>query len=149
MRSEIKCQVSTTIEAGADKVWESLTDPRMIKKYFFGTQTTTDWRIGHPIKFKGSWKGKSYEDKGTILDYEGRKKIRYNYWSSMSGMEDRPENYVIVTYELEPVNAEKTKLTVTQENIPNEEMKQHSKENWKKVLDNLKNLLEKGVEAFA
>ena len=59
----------------------------------------------------------------------------------MSGMEDKPENYVTVTYELSERNS-KTRLTVTQENIPDKKMKEHSEENWKKVLANLKNLLE-------
>ena len=37
-------------------------------------------------------------------------------------------------------------MTVTQENIPDEQMKAHSKENWKLVLEGLKNLVEKKNE---
>ena len=60
----------------------------------------------------------------------------------MSGTEDKPENYVNVTYELlENNNA--TTLTITQENIPDEKTKEHSEENWRKVIGDLKKLLEK------
>ena len=60
----------------------------------------------------------------------------------MSGIEDKPENYVIVTYELEERDNQ-TLLTITQENIPDEKTRQHSEQNWNKVLSDLKQLLEK------
>jgi uncharacterized protein YndB with AHSA1/START domain len=145
MKNDITGQVSTTIHAPVSKVWEALTTPEMIKKYFFGTNTITNWQVGSPIFFTGIWEGKSYKDKGTILAFEREKLLRYNYWSSMSGIEDKPENYVIITYRVEG-DGENTKLTVTQENIPDKKMKEHSEQNWKMVLDNLKDFLEKKSE---
>lgn len=142
MKNDVVGRVSTQITAPVSKVWEALIKPEIIKKYFFGTNTTTDWKVGSPITFKGEWDGKSYEDKGTILKVEPNKLLSYNYWSSMSGIEDLPENYVVITYELVDEGG-KTNLSITQENIPSEEMRDHSEENWKKVLDSLKALLEK------
>jgi len=98
--------------------------------------------VGSPLIFRGEWEGKTYEDKGTILEKLSQKLFRYSYWSSMSGKEDKPENYVIVTYELSG-NNNQTTLTITQENIPDEKTKKHSEENWNKVLNDLKQLLEK------
>ena len=141
MMTDVALQVSTVIDAPVTKVWEALTTPEIIKQYFFGTNTITDWKVGSPLIFKGEWQGKSYEDKGTILDIKPGKLLRYDYWSSMSGIEDKPENYVIVTYELSP-DEKGTTLTVSQENIPDEKMKEHSEQNWKTVLKNLKDLLE-------
>ncbi len=148
MKSNICLEVSTTIHAPLSKVWEALTKPEIIKQYFFNTNTVTDWQPGHPIIFKGEWQGKHYEDKGTIIDVEKDKLIRYNYWSSMSGIEDKPENYVTITYEVEGKDNDVT-LNITQENIPDEKTKAHSEENWKKVLDGLKKLLEVQVKAHA
>jgi hypothetical protein len=71
-----------------------------------------------------------------------QKLFKYSYWSSMSGTEDKPENYVNVTYELSE-NNNATSLTITQENIPDEKTKEHSEENWRKVIGDLKKLLEK------
>ena len=147
MKNNIRAEVKTTIDATVFKVWEAITKPEIIKQYFFGTDTITDWKPGHPIKFRGEWEGKKYEDKGTILEMKERELIKYNYWSSMSGIEDKPENYVIVTYKLSGEDYNVT-LTVTQENIRDEKMKTHSEENWKKVLNDLKSLMEQKI-AFA
>lgn len=145
MKSDISLQVRATISTTVSELWEALTRPELIKQYFFGTNTITDWKPGHPIIFKGEWQGQTYEDKGTILEVVENKRIRYSYWSSMSGIEDKPENYVLITYDLEP-NAGTVALTVTQQNIPDQKAKDHSEENWKKVLQGLKEMLEKRNE---
>ena len=141
MKSNITGKASVTIHATAAKVWEALTTPKIIKKYFFGTDAVSDWQVGSPLIFKGEWQGKHYEDKGTILEIVPQKLFKYNYWSSMSGIEDKPENYVDVTYEILGKDNDVT-LSVTQENIPDEKMKEHSEQNWNKVLGDLKKLLE-------
>lgn len=142
MKNNLTGKASITIDALASKVWEALTTPELIKQYFFGTEASSDWKVGSSISFNGEYKGKSYHDKGTILEVIPNKIFRYTYWSSMSGVEDKPENYVPITYALVE-SQDKTTLTVTQQNIPDEKMKAHSEENWKKVLANLKQLLEK------
>lgn len=142
MKSNITVKVSETINASTHKVWEALTNPELIKKYFFGTNTITDWQVGSPIVFEGEYEGKKYNDKGTILVYREKELLRYSYWSSMSGIEDKPENYVTVSFRLKG-DYNSTTLTVTQENIPDEKTKEHSIENWKKVLAGLKEMVEK------
>ena len=142
MKSNITGKASISINASASKVWEALTTPSIIKQYFFGTDAVSDWKVGSPLIFKGEWQGNKYEDKGTILESVPQKLFKYSYWSFMSGMEDKPENYVDVTYALAG-NNDGTTLTITQENIPDEKTKEHSEENWRKVIGDLKNLLEK------
>jgi uncharacterized protein YndB with AHSA1/START domain len=134
-----------SIHAPISKVWEALTTPELIKKYFFGTNAVSDWKAGSPIIFKGEWEGKSYEDKGTILNMIPQRLFRYNYWSSMSGQEDTAENYVNITYELFEDN-KKTILVITQENIPDQQTKEYSEQNWKKILGDMKKTLEKKAD---
>lgn len=143
MQNEFSAQVSESINAPLFKVWEALTTPEIIKQYFFNTETETDWLVGSPIKFYGEWQGKTYEDKGTILANDPGRLLQYSYWSSMSGIEDKPENYVTITYELVEKDGH-TLLTISQDNIPSEQMKEHATENWKKVISGLKELMEKG-----
>jgi len=142
MKNNLTGRAKIQIKAPVNKVWEALTKPEIIKKYFFDTNTKTDWKVGSPIVFEGEYQGKSYHDKGTVLAVEPNKLLKYKYWSSMSGIEDKPENYVPITFELEKQNGY-TDLNVIQENIPDEKMKEHSLQNWKMVLDNLKKLLER------
>ena len=66
----------------------------------------------------------------------------------MSGLEDKPENYAIVTYQLSGADGN-VDLIVTQENIPDEKTKAHSLENWKKVVEGLKAIMEKIPETAA
>jgi uncharacterized protein YndB with AHSA1/START domain len=141
MEEKLTAEVKMHLGASRDKVWEALTTPELIKKYFFGTNASSDWKVGSPIKFTGEWEGKTYEDKGVILVSKKPEVFSYSYWSSMSGMEDKEENYVEITYTLKEAGGG-TDLAVTQTSIPGEEMKKHAEENWQKVLDGLKKLVE-------
>ena len=142
MKYDHSAQVNVHIHAPLQAVWEALTNPEIIKKYFFGTNTITDWVPGHKIVFEGEWEGKKYQDKGTVLAYKENEQLKYDYWSSMSGIEDMPENYGVITYDVSE-DGGVTILVITQENIPDENRKEHSMENWKMILLELKKLVEK------
>jgi uncharacterized protein YndB with AHSA1/START domain len=141
MNTSLKATTSVVFKAPASRVWVALTDPKEIKKYLFGTEAVSDWKEGSPLIFKGTWEGKSYEDKGKILQIEKEKVLRYTYWSGFSGKPDLPENYNILTFELEPQN-ETTKLSITQENATSKESLDHSMKNWGTVLQSMKKLIE-------
>jgi len=141
--SETSWSKSTVeINAPIEKVWDALTKPELVKKYFFGTMVNTDWQVGSPITFTGEWNGKAYQDKGEILEIEKGKHVMYTYWSSMGGTSDVPENYLKVTYDLEAKDS-KTMVTIASEN-KDEESKKHSENNWDMVLQKLKDMLEQG-----
>ena len=137
---------SVIINANAPEVWRAITDPEMIKKYFFGTDVKTDWKEGSPITYSGTWKGKEYSDKGQILKVEKEKRLEHTHWSSLSGTEDIPENYFDIVYELEEREND-TVLTITQVGLMSEDSYQHSSQNWEAVLQQLKDLVEKEVVA--
>lgn len=134
---------SLQINAPVAKVWEALTTPDTIQKYFFDTRTESNWIVGSPIYFRGTWEGKEYEDKGTILAIEPNVLLRYSYWSSFSGKEDTPENYANISYELNPKDGG-TYLTINQEGLDSPEQKTHSEQNWKLVMEGMKALVEQG-----
>jgi len=141
MTHQLTATATIRITADKEEVWDTLTNPEKIKKYLFGTQAISDWKKGSTLKFTGEWEGKTYEDKGTILDTEPGKLFRYTYWSSMGKLEDKPENYATVTYELVPAGAE-TILNIKQDNIANEEAREHSEKNWLYILSEIKRLTE-------
>jgi uncharacterized protein YndB with AHSA1/START domain len=142
MSANLIAKSSVTIDASVARVWDALTNPDLIKKYFYGSKAVTDWKVGSPIEFIGEWEGKTYVDKGVILKNEPEKLFQYTYFSSFSNLPDVPENYNNITYELHD-EAGQTVLNVKQENIENEEKRQHSEKGWGDVLHNLKQLLEK------
>jgi uncharacterized protein YndB with AHSA1/START domain len=142
MANKFATRVSITINAPLNKVWQAITDPELIKQYFFGTQVITDWVKGSPIIYKGEWQGKHYEDKGTVIDIIPDRLLHHTYFSSMSGKPDFPEYYANVIYELKP-EGDHTILHLSQDNIETEEQLKESQANWNNVLNGMKNLLEK------
>lgn len=142
MAETFQAKAEILVDAPSEKVWQALTDPGLVKQYFFGTDMEADWKVGGNITYRGEWKGKAYEDKGHVLEIEPNKKLVTDYWSNLSGKPDVPENYQRVTYELfEDGNG--TKLVITQDGNPTQESADHSTNNWNMVLKGMKDLLEK------
>ena len=141
MGQSLSACADITINASAVAVWKALTDPQEIKKYLFGTEAVTDWKVGSPIVFRGVWQGQAYEDKGTILEIAPQRRLRYSFWSSFSGKEYAPENTSIVTFDLSSLSGS-TRLAVAQDNVTDEKAREHSQQNWATVLQELKRLLE-------
>jgi len=120
-----------------------LTNPEKVKQYMHGTEMSTDWKEGSPIFWRGEWKGRPYEDKGTVLAVEPQKLLKYTHWSPMGGSEDKPENYHTVTCELAGKDGETT-LTLRQDNnATQEEADKMADQNWGPVMDGLKAVAEK------
>lgn len=139
---EIIIQVAIEINAPISKVWEALVTPSIIKEYMFGTETTSDWKVGSRISYKGVWEGKEYEDGGIITEFVENKVFESTYFSSMSGEEDKEENYSTVRYEVaEMPNG--TLLTIFQDNCKDKERADHSSSNWNYILKLLKEIVER------
>ncbi len=139
---KLVANASTTIDAPRERVWDALTNPDMIKQYMFGTTVLSDWKAGSPIKWQGEWQGKTYEDKGTIVEIKPERLIQYTHFSPLSGMPDVPENYHTVTVELKDEEA-KTRVSLAQDNNDTEQDREHSEKNWQMMLASLKQVLEK------
>ncbi len=141
MKHPFVAKATIEINAPIEKVWDALTNPAIIKQYFFGTETISDWKQGSELLFKGEWEGKEYVDKGTIRQIDPPNVLKYDYISSMSDLEDIPENYANITYELSSSNGT-TILNITQDNIATEEARDHSQENWAHIMNEMKKLVE-------
>ncbi len=142
MENKLTAEVSVTIDATANEVWEAITNPDLIKQYLYETNVTSDWKEGSTITYEGEHEGKKYHDKGVIKKLEEPKVFESTYWSSMGGKEDKPENYNTVTYTLSEKD-EQTTVTLKQDNILSEDEKQHASTNWQTTLEKLKEVVEK------
>ncbi len=115
MSKELIITNSIYIKAPAAKVWDALTNPEQTKKYMFGCETVSDWRIGSPLLWRGSYEGKEMVFvKGTILGIRPNEYLVYTVIDPNNpNIPDIPENYLTVTYTLTKEN-DGTTLTVTQ-----------------------------------
>jgi uncharacterized protein YndB with AHSA1/START domain len=91
MNNTFVAKATITINAPAASVWDALTQPELIQQYLFGTQVTTDWQVGSPIVYEGTWEGKAYQDKGQVLQVEPGKLLVATFWSSLAGLPDVPK----------------------------------------------------------
>ncbi len=142
MNKGLIAKTSISINAPVGRVWDALINPELIGQYMFGTSVISDWKQGSPIAWKGEWQGKKYEDRGVILKLKPERLIQYSHFSPLSGKPDLPENYHTVTVELVSDGAETT-VSLSQDNNPTEQAREHSEKNWKMMLASLKKLLEK------
>lgn len=141
MKNTLIAETSISIDATPAQVWEALITPTLIKKYLMGTDVTSDWKEGSAITYNGEYEGKKYHDKGIIKKMEPEKIFQSTYLSSMSGKEDKLENYNLVTYKISTKD-NKTVITLSQDNNSTEKEKEHSIENWKTVLKKMKEVVE-------
>ena len=130
------------IDATPARVWSALTDPAEIEQYMFGSEVVTDWEPGSRIVWRGTYGGMSYEDHGEILEFEPESRLVMTHFSPLSGEEDIPENYHVLTYEVEVADGE-TRVRLTQDNNTNPEAAEHSRANWEKMLAALKSVVER------
>lgn len=135
--------VANSIEIAADKnhVWDLLINPEKIKIYFFGTETICDWKPGASLVFQGEYQGTIYKDKGVIIQFVPGEILQFSYLSSFTGLNDEPDNYSLVTYNLSETGTA-TRLKVTQVGFVSEQARDHSNTAWGNVLKKMKELAE-------
>lgn len=141
LNKNLKFNTSIVIDASRSEVWDVMVNPQKIKKYLFGTNAISDWTKGSELIFTGEYEGTRYLDKGIILKIDEEKTLQYTYLSSFSNLEDVSDNYSVITFRLADKNGQ-TDLSLRQLGFVNEESMNHSMQNWKMVLDSMKQLAE-------
>jgi uncharacterized protein YndB with AHSA1/START domain len=133
--------VETRIRARLQDAWSLLVDPARLGTLYWGSTVESDFIPGHPIVWKGTWEGKPFEDRGTILQVKAPSLLQYSHWAPSSGP-DVPENRNLLTWRLS-AEGESVRVTFQHENIATQAMKEHSEPMWNQLLVRMKELLER------
>jgi uncharacterized protein YndB with AHSA1/START domain len=146
MKKEVYINASVEIEAPADKVWEYLTKPEYTKIYMYGCEAQSDWETGSPLLWKGTYEGKeTVFVKGEIVNIIPGKVLQYSVFDPNMDIEDIPENYLTVEYELVE-NKYSTLLNVSQGNFASvakgNERYNDAEKGWNETLKKIKELIE-------
>ena len=88
------------IAAPARKVWLALTVPDLVKQWQYGSDLQTTWEVGTPIVFRNEWNGQVFEQKGNVLEFLPESRLKYSLFFPHPGLQDIPEHYFLMTYEL-------------------------------------------------
>jgi uncharacterized protein YndB with AHSA1/START domain len=102
------------IKAPIKNVWDAITKPELVKQWQYGSDLITDWKVGSNIRFSTEWQGKIFEQWGKILDVQPNSIIKYSLFAPRPGLEDKPENYFVMSYVLTNENKH-IKLEIMQE----------------------------------
>ncbi|WKN42610.1 SRPBCC family protein [Tunicatimonas pelagia] len=107
------------LNAMPEIVWNTLTNPNKTKLFMFNCEAHSNWKVGSEIKWKGNFNGYESGEKGVILELSENEHLKYSSIDPNFGIEDIPENYLHITYDLKEVDG-KTELTTTIENFNND-----------------------------
>ncbi|MCU9614329.1 SRPBCC domain-containing protein [Caldibacillus lycopersici] len=66
-----------SINAPANKVWDSLVKPELVKQWQYGSNLLTDWKVGSDIRFQSEWEDQVYEQWGKVLAFSPHALIQY------------------------------------------------------------------------
>jgi uncharacterized protein YndB with AHSA1/START domain len=129
-----------TINASPDKVWETITNPELTKQYMYNCKIETNWLTGNELNWRDASTGKLMVI-GNIIEIEPGKKLMYTTFDPNGKLEDKPENYSRVTYELAGEGG-KTTLSVKQEDYPAEHSVEDMAKGWDFALEGLQKTAE-------
>ncbi len=102
------------INASRQKVWDCITKAELVKLWQYGSDLHTSWEIDSEIKFRTVWDNNVFEQWGKVLEVKPTELVKYSLFAPRPGLEDKPENYFMMSYVLTEENGY-SKLEIIQE----------------------------------
>ncbi len=131
----------TYIKATPQQVWKALTDADLTAEYW-GHANVSDWQPGSRWEHRRTDGSQEVDVTGRVLEAEPPTRLVITFEDSPEEASQREPS--TVTFLVEP-HQDIVRLTVTHENLPNDEMLNGISQGWPAVLANLKSLLETGT----
>jgi len=129
----------TYIESSPERVWQALTDADLTGQYW-GHSNISDWQVG------SRWEHRRVDDSGiadvvgTVLESVPPRRLAMTFDAPGEAPAGGPSR---VTFDIEPFH-EIVRLTVTHENLADDQAFEAVSTGWPAVCANLKSLLETG-----
>lgn len=130
----------TYIRASAEQVWQALTDADLTARYW-GHANISTWQPGDSWEHRRVDGSDHVDVLGKVLTAEPPTRLTITFEDTPDAQLTRDPS--VVTFLVEP-HEDIVRLTVTHENLPNQEMHDGIAHGWPAVLANLKSLLETG-----
>ena len=130
----------TYIKTTPDKLWEALTSSEFSRRYWFGTELRSDFKVGSPFALV---MGGTVTDTGEILEADRPRRLSYSF-KHEANEEMRKEGATKVVFTLAQ-HGNLVKLTVTHEGFGvGSKLLDGISKGWPAILSGLKSLLETG-----
>lgn len=129
----------TYIRASAEQVWHALTDADLTARYW-GHANVSDWQPGSTWEHRRVDGSGVVDVAGRVIEAEPPTRLVITFEDALDAEPRQPS---VVTFLVEP-HQDIVRLSVTHENLANEDMRDAVSHGWPAVLANLKSLIETG-----
>ena len=130
----------TYIKTTPEKLWEALTSSEFSRRYWFGTELRSSFKVGSPFALVMDGK---VTDSGEILEADRPRRLSYTFKHELDD-EMRQEGATNVVFTLEQ-HGELVKLTLVHEGfVKGSRLLDGIAKGWPAILASLKSLLESG-----
>jgi len=130
----------TYIETTPEKLWEALTSSDFSRRYWFGTELQSDWRIGSSFALVTNG---ITSDVGEVLEFDRPRRLSYTF-NHILRDDLRNAEPTKVVFTLEP-HGPLVKLTLIHEGFAKaDKLRDAISTGWPAILSSLKSLLETG-----
>jgi uncharacterized protein YndB with AHSA1/START domain len=130
----------TYIESSPERVWEALTDPALTAEYW-GHSNVSDWQAGSLWEHRRVDGSGIADVIGTVLESVPPRRLTMTF--DVPDGDTPAQGPSTVTFDIEPYH-EIVRLTVTHENLADQDALEAISAGWPAVCANLKSLLETG-----
>jgi uncharacterized protein YndB with AHSA1/START domain len=131
----------TFIRTTSEKLWAALTDPEVMREYWFGMRQESQWKVGSSWRLLFS--DGRVADAGEVLEVDPPKRLVLK-WRNEFKPELKSEGPARCIYELEQVG-DAVKLTITHTiERPASKFIEAVSGGWPRIISNLKSFLETG-----
>jgi uncharacterized protein YndB with AHSA1/START domain len=129
------------IETTPEKLWEALTGSEFSRRYWFGTDVKSDWKVGSPFALVVNG---TTTDIGEILEADRPQRLSYTFQHVLND-ELRNERPSKVVFNIER-HGNFVKLTLTHEDFAEgSRLLDGISKGWPAILSSLKSMLETGT----
>jgi uncharacterized protein YndB with AHSA1/START domain len=131
----------TYIETTPEKLWEALTSSEFSRRYWFGTELRSDWKVGSSLELVMNG---TTTDTGKILEADRPRRLSYTFkHEANEALRNEPPSKVV--FNIEP-HGKLVKLTLTHEGFAeSSKLLDSISKGWPAILSSLKSLLESGA----
>ncbi|MGH7912832.1 MAG: ArsR/SmtB family transcription factor [Candidatus Dormibacteraceae bacterium] len=130
------------IRATQEQVWDAITNPAVVVRFFHGAQIESTYQQGASIRSLSPDRSRVWGE-NTILEIDPPRRL-VQTWRSLYDPELAAEPESRVTWEVDPVEGGYARLTLTHDQLDASPKTAASVRGWSYILSNLKTLLETG-----
>ncbi len=130
------------IRAGQQQVWDAITNPEIVARFFHGAQVESTYQVGSPIRSWAPDRSMLWGD-NTVLDCDPPRKLVHT-WRSLYDQELAEEPESRVTWEIEEQPGGFSKLTLIHDRLDQSPKTAAHVKGWSYILSNLKTVIETG-----